>query len=1240
MNDSTELDRRIEELLRVQLVPGTDEELAEAADAFGLALDLVAESDPRRGALTARLGVVRAMRAQRVLEGLDLLASETGTDWEALAGQVTTALAALDTGWREAPEDDPYRTVVRCWRAVMRVVRFAYFGGGDDDRDRARADLEAILELPQCDGAVADVCHLYLAYLYLLGSMPAEVRGRRPSPQAYARLIAAGNLADAETARIARTHLDSIAGSGSVPAAMVDSLRALLLLAAGDRDMSDEGIGRIVADLGNAVETDPEYGDMGPVRDLLEIMRIARRNRPEDQAALAGALTRMAGEFGDGNPFQRLLRGMAGQLLDRGASPEERDAALELLENVLRELPYDHPDRAATLGRLVRVLTGDMAHTHSAERLERVRRILLEAIGRSAADAENEALNHFLLLIVDRLRGMSGHGPQELKEAIDRLKKVAGLLPAEHPLQRLIPAFLASLLLHRYLQGAGLENLDAARHYAELTSGTAPEDAPQRDIDLIMEWLRIAAPLARATSFPDLRLIEETGRKLRELAARLPEGHPFRAQIVSSAHELDAVLPHPSRPGAGPPTGRDRVADAVQAGVAAAREMGAGHPLFPSELAGAGATRAYDAYRRRDLGLLDEGLALLSEARQAADEAWPLRSWLLGVFGWTFMLRYELSHDRADLNNAIDLLEESVRAGDDDAIGVTTVLSLNSLSTAYHRRGDDRLGDRRRAAETGLASLRARAWSVMLERDTERAFTAALAAAGEGAEVALQCVADGLPGLAVEALERGRAMVLHTATTDANLPTLLRESGHDDLAADWEAALRETGPVPWDRAHESLVPPGPPGPRSPVAELRLPSDLRERVMDAIAGTELERMLFTPADPAEIAAALRAAGAAALVYLIPYGDGRGGLALVVDAAGQPRPIRLPRLRTGPRSRVEAFAEAQRDRQRSEADGRVRRRWRHALGDLCDWAWTAVMEPVLGAVADSPGSRTRVVLVPVGELGAVPWHAARRTVGDGAYRYACQDAVISYAASARQFVDARRHGHRPWPSAAALVRVAGTSPLLYWASKEIEQIHQRHYRDGDLVGGRRRPGEPRPSPATAANVRRLLPGPRSGGASLLHLGCHAYSAPRPVDSHLLLTRGETLSMTDILRRARERPYGVPGGLVVLAACGSDLTSRDHDEALTLSTAFLGAGAVGVVGARWPVDDRPTALFMTLFHHYLNAGYDDPAVALRATQIWMLNPRRTVPASLSGELAGLLDDTRLGEPESWAAFTYQGR
>ncbi|TMR05025.1 CHAT domain-containing protein [Actinomadura soli] len=1248
--------------LRAQYAPeDADEHLAESAAAFRRSIDLRPAPHPDLGWVNARYGVVLATIAHRGIAGLDLFGDETPGDWSAHAEQVTTALETLDAGWRDTAPDDPYRPVVRYWGALTRACRFIYFAGGAGDRDQAMAGLEAILDLPECDDVTADMCHLYLAYLHLYGDAPAGLRDQKPSLRTFARLFAHGNLADAEAARVAREHLDRVTGATPETAAMASQVRAMAVLAVDGGDVSEEGLTQVIAGLGIA-EPGSEDDEQGLLRELMEILRTVRRDGIQDVEAVADAIARIGGDFGEGHPFRQVLQGVLGQLLllrpdglsggARTATPEEREAALEFLENILTELPDDHPDRAETLGRLGATLARGIEHKHSAERLERVRGILLEAVGRPAADTLNDALNHFLLVVVDRLRTMIGHGLEPVSDAVERLQRVARLLPPEHPLQQMIPGFLTSILMHRHLEAGGLEHLDAADHYARLTSETLASDdearpggEPRRgdrareDMHALMEWVRAASPLARATGMPDSDLLDQAARAHRTLAERLPEGHPSRSSIESSARTLEVVQRQLEWAMAGPlarPAAADVPDDVDESEVEAARALGVDHPLFPAELGVLGVRKVTNGCLTRNLARLDEGLALLAEAYGAADPLWPLRSWLLGLFGGAFLLRYEVGRDRADLNRAIDRLEEAVRSGETGALGSVTATSLADLSTAYHMRGDASLGDRRRAGETGLAALRARAWSVMLQSSTERAFTAALAAAGDGAAVAHQCTASGLTGLAVEALEWGRAMVLHTATTDASLPALLRDGGHDGLAAEWEETMGDSGPAPWDL-------PRLPG-SSPLGELQVPSDLRERVMEAIEGSDTERRLFNPAVPAEIAGALREAGAAALAYLVPREDGRSGMALVVDDAGEVRPVRLPRLATGPGSRVDAFVRAQHDRERAEpgtdeAD-RVHRRWRHALGDLCDWAWTAVMEPVLDAVASGQGNRARVVLVPVGELGAVPWHAARRTVGDGVRRYACQDAVVSYAASARQFIEARRHGHRPWPSAAALVRVGGSSPPLYWALKEIEQIHRRHYPGGELLGGRRRPGAARSPGATAANVRELLPGPDSGGASLLHLGCHAHPAPRPVDSHLMLAGGEALGMTDILRRARVRPSGVPGGLVVLAACGSDLTSRDHDEALTLSTAFLAAGAVGVVGARWPVDDLPTALFMTLFHHYLNAGYDDPAVALRAAQLWMLNPRRRVPADLSAELADLLDAAPLDEPESWAAFTYQGR
>ncbi|MCA1673511.1 MAG: CHAT domain-containing protein, partial [Actinobacteria bacterium] len=181
----------------------------------------------------------------------------------------------------------------------------------------------------------------------------------------------------------------------------------------------------------------------------------------------------------------------------------------------------------------------------------------------------------------------------------------------------------------------------------------------------------------------------------------------------------------------------------------------------------------------------------------------------------------------------------------------------------------------------------------------------------------------------------------------------------------------------------------------------------------------------------------------------------------------------------------------------------------------------------------------------------------------------------------------------------------------------------------------------SRSTPADVRALLPSEYSAGASLLHLCCHASLANPPINSFLTLAGDSKLPVRDILEQARKRPVDADGGLVILAACASDLTGGAHDEALTLATAFLAAGSVGVVGAKWAVSDAPTALFMVMFHHYLNSGYDDPATALRAAQRWMLNPRRALPPGINNNrLTRALTRYDLSTTANWAAFTYQGQ
>jgi hypothetical protein len=293
-----------------------------------------------------------------------------------------------------------------------------------------------------------------------------------------------------------------------------------------------------------------------------------------------------------------------------------------------------------------------------------------------------------------------------------------------------------------------------------------------------------------------------------------------------------------------------------------------------------------------------------------------------------------------------------------------------------------------------------------------------------------------------------------------------------------------------------------------------------------------------------------------------------------------------------------------------------RWRAELGELVRWAWPAVVGPVLAA------GQGHVVLVPCGSLGVVPWHAACDD-STGRPRYALAQATFSYVASARQLCDVAARPCRD-PAEDPVV-VADPTGDLFGSTREARYLHQHRYPNG-MYYGCLPAGVPQEGAGSPADVLSLLP-----TASLLHLSCHAVTGRTPAESYVELT--ERLTVTQVLRHTRGRPK--TGGLVVLAACASDLADREHDEALTLATAFLAAGATGVVGTRWAVDDLRAAVLMCLFHRYL--AELPPAEALRAAQLWALDPDRELPADIAALLGTTCPEIPL---TTWAAFSHQGR
>jgi hypothetical protein len=595
-----------------------------------------------------------------------------------------------------------------------------------------------------------------------------------------------------------------------------------------------------------------------------------------------------------------------------------------------------------------------------------------------------------------------------------------------------------------------------------------------------------------------------------------------------------------------------------------------------------------------------------------------------------------VTRDPADLDFAIGELEQvraQVRKGRSPQLAGDALWQLAENYRARSGRTGD-AADRVAATNAALESLQALAGDVVLQNGPDHGLLAARSGADRGVRAAIWAASEGRVEDAVAALELGRALVLQAAATSRAVPELLQARGHDELARAWREAEAGT-----PGAAEGL-------PRE------LPSSLRRRALQALGHRDPDGALFRTPTVGELKAGLAAGDADALVYLLAGQGDTPGMGIVVGPDTGTGVRALPLLSGEHSGPLERYLDAAGARQRQPRDAAVAEAWEQALAELCDWATGAVIAPVMTGIAerlaaaddrrkDRPGP-PRLVLVPCGRLGIVPWHAARLPA-EAPHDYVCEAMVISYAASGRQFLDTVRRA--PRAPAAVPVLVADPTMTLTHAELEVAALRQGPYPEARLYGDFYEPPVEPVAPGTPDDLLDAL----ADGASLLHLACHGSAGVSPTESSLqLASPGDSpagtgpglLTVSRLLARPAGEGPADDGPLVVLSACETDLTRRDHDEALTLTTAFVAHGARDVVGSRWATADSAAALMMAVFHHHLTVEGRSPVDALRAAQTWMLNPRRENPGSLDGRLLDeLRKGPRLDHPAAWAAFIHQG-
>jgi len=1210
-------------LAEASLLRDVGSDLDEAAWYLRDLQGLLPLEDPALMEVEFELGQVLIERCNRRNELADL---------DEIVATMTRVLGGMAHG-------DERRAAVLSVLALYRAARYGGLNGSADDR---LAALSHAAEGLTSSGATAETtatCRVAIAWMTLTRQLAdvhrsawvnrARMEGARRGGPETAELLAADTPIDPEDARTALDHLDRVRQAAQLEGGLRELVLGLSCLAVLGLFRAGRFTGDVTSLAGelHRLAHDRPPDDLfrtellGIRADLLAAQAERDSAGPEPEYGsdpAAEALQQVAAEL----PPRHILRPAVFDQLRRSfgrqttAARTAEDAAgeVERLADALEQLPSDDPESARWLTVMaINVLNVQVAR-RDAVPLARLGTRLEQTVAKLAPGDPMRPIGACMYWSTVALRGAIEHRPELSLQAIGGLRQCVGLARPDAPFAYFAHWCLAAALADHYAMTGELRQLEQSRDWLSkgITMADVANPSPeQRVVHALMRYLRGIIGLSDYLNQREERDPARAVADLEQAADLIPADHALRHRVIADLQAARNLL-------------------------AVAQDLGRDHPDFPSISAQAAAALVLQGWGDPASGPTDQAIHMLADVASMPGLTFRERPRILTVLGYALLGRYYRAREPRDLSNAINRLEEARRAVGQETASPYAALVLRSLAEAYRARGDAARGDVDRAMNIGLAALREHVGDVLLQATDEHALSTARRLITDAVEMARWSLGHDRPGPAIDALELGRGTVLHAATAGAGLADILRDSGHDDLADKWSGAAAE----------------------QPTADTDQDSDLRYKVMEAIEGSPAEARLLAPPPLADITAALKRRGIDALVYLLPRDSAEPGLAIIVSPRGVVTPVPLPGLQTQADGDACAYLRALRQANAPEGTaGEVAaERWRIALGSVCDWAWRTVIRPVLGAIPRPGGAPRRVVLVPTAELGLVPWHAAREEAGDG-YRYACQDVIFSYAASARQFVDTARLGFRPWPERPVLISDAKRS--LRATEIGICHLQAAFYPRAAVYGGAYRrlvqdggTAVPGAAAATPEDVVGALPHGAADGASLLHFGGHGRTRVPVLSSRIELDNRDTpgaepagdsttVPVRRILREARTRALSASGGLVVLASCLMDVTEADYDETLTLATAFLSAGAGGAVAARWRVPDAATACFMLTFHRYLNSRYpDDPAAALHATQLWMLDPGRCTPDDWPNELRRQVERQDLAGPQAWAGFTYQGR
>jgi CHAT domain-containing protein/tetratricopeptide (TPR) repeat protein len=318
---------------------------------------------------------------------------------------------------------------------------------------------------------------------------------------------------------------------------------------------------------------------------------------------------------------------------------------------------------------------------------------------------------------------------------------------------------------------------------------------------------------------------------------------------------------------------------------------------------------------------------------------------------------------------------------------------------------------------------------------------------------------------------------------------------------------------------------------------------------------------------------------------------------------------------------------------------------ALDELLPWLGEAIARPLWNLLSEAHIAGCTMIVC--GPLALAPLHAATWQDGE---RVCCllDYLTVRYAPAAMVASGCLLRAAATETSPRTLVAVADPTHDLPATGPEVTEISSL-FDDGGVAC------------AFAASADRQFLQARAASATFIHLACHAHAPLFAAGEAFVLLADGPLSGDEIAGLAR-----LDARLAVVSACQSAVSRLDDlpDEAISLGTTMIIAGAACVVASLWPVDDAATAMLMIrLYEEILQNGHPPPT-ALRLAQLWLRDLSETAEADFLSKHPALAaefrrrEETRelpgrrsgpgatgddwpsiYGHPEYWAAFVAVG-